>query len=95
MEALVVTYHCKPGKREEFVNAIRAEGIDKKCAAEKGNLRYEYAYSLEHEDDLILLENWETAENVTSHGQQAHYKRLGELKAIYVNDTVLDRYHKD
>ena len=95
MEALIVTYHCKKGQREAFVAAVRAEGIDKMCAAEKGNLRYEYADSQSNPDDLILLEQWADAEALAAHGQQAHYKRLGELKAIYVNETVLEKYHKD
>lgn len=42
MIVLNVTYRCKPGMRDRFLEAIAAEGIDKASRAETGNLKYDY-----------------------------------------------------
>ena len=97
MEVVVVTYHCKEGKRDAFLEAIQKEGLDAASRAEAGNRRYAYYRTADEAaaDDLLLLETWVDEAAVKSHGEAAHYKRLGELKAEFVNETVLERYHKD
>ena len=37
-----VTYHCKPGKREEFFKAISALGVRAHSNSEAGNVKYDY-----------------------------------------------------
>ena len=78
MIVLNVTYKCKPDMRDEFLEAIMAEGIDIACRAEEGNLKYDYYYPADGSDDLLLVEKWRDAEAFAKHGQQPHYKRLGE-----------------
>ena len=95
MEVVVVTYHCKEGKRDAFLEAIQKEGLDAASRAEAGNRRYAYFKPVEEENDLLLLETWADQEAVQIHGGQAHYKRLGELKSEYVIETVIERYHAD
>ena len=92
MIVLNVTYKCKTGKRDAFLEAIRREGIDSASRAESGNIKYDYYMSLENNDELLLLEKWKDPEAVSEHGAMAHFKRLGELKAEYVLDTVIDKY---
>ena len=41
MLALNVTYHCKPGKREEFYKAICDLGVRANTNSEKGNRKYD------------------------------------------------------
>lgn len=95
MEVVVVTYKCKKGMRDAFLEAIQAEGLDAASRAEEGNSRYAYFKPVEGADELLLLETWADEEAVKIHGEAAHYKRLGELKAEYVEETILERYHKD
>ncbi|MGI6736398.1 MAG: putative quinol monooxygenase [Anaerovoracaceae bacterium] len=94
MKALIVTYKCHPGKRDAFLAAIKAEGIDRTSREEDGNLRYAYYYPIaaENDDDLLLLEQWRDEEAFQKHCSAAHFKRLGELKATYVRETVLEKY---
>ena len=40
-----VTYHCKPGKREEFFKAISALGVRAHSNSEAGNVKYDYLES--------------------------------------------------
>ena len=92
MIVLNVTYKCKAGKREAFLDTIKKEGIDAASRVEDGNLKYDYYLSDADSNELLLVEKWKDAEAMTEHGQQTHFKRLGELKADYVEDTIIERY---
>ena len=87
-----VHYYIKDGKRDEFYNAILASGIADASRAEKGNEKYEYYFSPENKNELLLIELWSSAEAVELHMSSKHYKELGELKKEYVTDTVFTRY---
>ena len=92
MIVLNVTYKCKPDKREEFLKMIMAEGIDAASRAEAGNIKYDYYRSVNDCDELLLVEKWQDAEALTMHGKQPHFARLGEIKAEFIKDTVIEKY---
>ena len=92
MIVLNVTYCCKSGLRDEFLESIMTEGIDEASRAEEGNLRYAYYYPADGGDELLLVEKWRDAEALAAHGGQPHYLRLKELKAEYVEDTVIEKF---
>ena len=70
MIVLNVTYKCKPGLRDEFLEMIFTEGIDRACRAEDGNIRYDYYTPVEGGDELFLLEKWRDADALAKHAGQ-------------------------
>ena len=92
MIVLNVTYKCKPGAREEFLEMIMANGIDVSSRAEAGNIKYDYYMPVENDDEMLLVEKWADVDAFASHKKQPHFARLGELKPEYVLDTVIDRF---
>ena len=92
MIVLNVTYKCKPERREEFLETIVAEGIDTASRAEAGNIMYDYYIPFCGGDDLFLLEKWRDEAALAEHGKQPHLARLKEIKAEYVNDTIIEKY---
>ena len=92
MIVMNVTYTCKDGKRESFLEKIKEAGIDVACRKEAGNIKYDYYYAAEGKDELFLLEKWADAEALEEHFRQPHFLRLGELKTEYVEDVRLERY---
>ncbi len=94
VEILNVTYKCKEGMREEFLETILAEGLDEASRAEAGNIKYDFYLAFDDPDELFLFEKWRDEEAVKSHNAEPHFKRFGELKAEYVLETVLERYSK-
>ena len=92
MIILNVTYKCRPDMREEFLEAIMAEGIDAACRAETGNIKYDFFRSVNDSDELLLVEKWQDAAALTAHGQQPHFARLGKIKTEFVEDTVIEKY---
>jgi len=92
MIVLNVIYKCKPGKREAFLAKINEEGIGAASRAEEGNIKYDYYMSEARKDELFLLEKWQDVSALDRHKEQAHFKRLGELKAEYVETTEIARF---
>lgn len=92
MIVLNVTYKCKPGMRDMFLANIIAEGLDRKCREEDGNIKYDYYVPTDGSNDLLLVEKWRDAEVLAVHGQQDHFRKIGEIKTDYVDDTVIERY---
>ncbi len=92
MIVLNVTYQCRPGMRDRFLEQITAEGIDAASRGEKGNIRYDYYLPIVENDDLLLVEKWQDADALTEHGHQPHYARLKEIKAEYVTETIIERF---
>ena len=87
-----VTFRCRPGMRDEFLEKIRAEGIQTASRAEAGNLQYDYFIPVDQNDDLFLVEKYRDEEAVAAHVRQAHVTRLVELKEQYVTDLILEKY---
>ena len=92
MIALNVTYQCRPGKRDEFLGKVLAEGIDTASRAEPGNFRYAFYLPADGSDEVLLVEKWRDAEVLAHHSTLPHFKRLGELKPEFVTDTVIERF---
>ena len=95
MIVLNVIYQCKPDRREEFLETIMAEGIDAASRAEAGNIKYDYYFPADgNQDELLLVEKWRDADALKEHSVQPHFIRLGELKPEFVLDTVIERYEQ-
>lgn len=92
MIVLNVTYKCLPEKRGEFLERIVAEGIDEASRGEEGNIQYDYFIPLDGGDELLLVEKWRDEAALSAHSAQPHFKRLGELKPVYVSETAIERY---
>ena len=66
MLKLSVNYFAKPGRREEFLRRIVESGILTAIRKEDGCLRYDYYLSCQNEDEILLIEEWESREQSAS-----------------------------
>ena len=89
MLKLSVNYFAKPGRREEFLRRIVEGGILAAIRAEEGCLRYDYYLSCQNEDEILLLEEWDTAEHQRVHMEQEHMKRFRVIKEDCIAETQL------
>ena len=92
MYNIAVSFNCLPDKREAFVKRVREEGILDAVRAEKGCVKYEYFYSEEDKNLLLLIEAWETKEDQVVHIGQPHMARLREFKGEYIETTTLKEF---
>ena len=68
-----------------------SEGILTAIRAEAGCIRYDYYFSAQEENVVLLIEQWETEEHQRVHMQQPHMARLRELKAQYIDATTMGK----
>nr|WP_302648125.1 putative quinol monooxygenase [uncultured Dysosmobacter sp.] len=92
MLALNVTYHCKPGKREEFYKAICDLGVRANTNSEKGNLKYDYYFDLQDPNVLLLVETWETPEDQQIHCGTETFAKLQALKTEFCDTVTIDKF---
>ena len=88
---LYVRYTAKDGCREAFVREIVEAGILTLIRQEPGCLAYDYYFSAQDENELLLIERWESAAHQRVHMEQPHMARLREIKDKYITDTRLGR----
>lgn len=92
MIVLNVIYSCKSGQRAAFLDAIKAEGLDDASRNEGGNSKYDYYEAIHDPDELLLVEHWQDEEALKAHFEEAHFKRLGELKDEFVSNTSIAKF---
>lgn len=91
MLTLYVKYTAKHGCRESYVRAIVSEGILTAIRNEPGCLAYDYYFSAQDENVVLLIEKWESEEHQRVHMTQPHMARLKELKAQYIDHNTKGR----
>lgn len=92
MYQIYVVFKCVPGKREEYIEKINAEGIADAVRKEDGCIRYDYYFSEKDPDEILLIEEWETQKHQQIHIEQPHMARLREMKPDYVLTTTLGEF---
>lgn len=92
MYNIYVIFKCFPGKREEFVQRVKDEGILAKIKAEDGFVRYDYYFTEADENELLLVETWESYEHQQTHIAQPHMAKLRSFKGEYIESTTLGEF---
>ena len=91
MLKLSVNYFAKPGRREEFLRRVVESGILSAIRQEPGCQRYDYYLSCQDENEILLLEQWESPEHQRVHMEQEHMKRLADIKNDCIAETKLNK----
>lgn len=87
-----VIYHCKPGQREAFYQALCDLGIRDNSMQEAGNLGYDYFFDAQDPDALLLVERWTELEMQQLHCQTPVFAGLQALKARFCEDVSINRF---
>ena len=92
MYTIYVIYKTKEGHREAFINELNSSGVASAVRAEDGCLRYDYYLSERNENEILLIETWETKRHQEIHVTQPHIATLKALKEKHVIDTKLGEF---
>ncbi|MBE6650336.1 MAG: antibiotic biosynthesis monooxygenase [Ruminococcaceae bacterium] len=84
-----VVQTAKEGCREKFVEELNAAGVSEAIRAEDGCIKYDFYYSENHPNEILLVEIWESREHQQVHLTQPHMDTLRAIKAKYIIDTKL------
>ena len=95
MLTLNVTYHCKPGQREAFYQALCDLGVRDASRQEEGCLRYDYFFAAEDPDVLLLVELWADTDTHQAHCATELFAKLQALKPQFCDSSdVLKLSHE-
>lgn len=89
MYNLMIIFHCHPGKREQFIERVKNEGVLSAIRGEDGCIRYDYYFSEKDPDELLLIEAWESKAHQQTHLEQPHMDTMRSFKDAYVSTTHL------
>ncbi len=92
-----VTYEVKEGMREAFLDKLEELQVGEKSRLEPGNFDYTYYLPAGDKDrDVVFLkELWSDKEAQLAHTQTDHFKALSQVKADYVQNTVIRKFEGD
>lgn len=89
---LYVIYHAKPGGREKFVRTLVEQGVLTTIRNEPGCQGYDYYFSAQDENELLLIERWASEAQQQTHLQQPHMDAVRAAKAQYIDSTELGKF---
>ncbi|MFV0363286.1 MAG: putative quinol monooxygenase [Suipraeoptans sp.] len=93
MYNLFVTYTAPDkNKIREFYQAIIAAGVKTATDKEAESLFYEYYFSVERENELLLIEKWTDKSAQAYHDTLPHLKKLEEIKPKYAIETKVEEF---
>ena len=92
MYTIYVVFKCVEGKREEYIERLKSEGIVDEVRKEDGCIRYDYYLSEKDPDEILLIEAWESKKHQEIHIEQPHMAKLRELKPEFVVSTELGEF---
>lgn len=75
-----------------YVNDLYAAGVPQNSRSEKGCHMYDYFFSRDRENEMVLIEKWETEEDLKAHQSTDLFKRLPEIKEPYKIEASIERF---
>lgn len=89
MYTIFVKFECYPQKRQAFIKKVKDTGILSAIRAENGCFKYDYYLSENDENELLLIEQWESKNHQQIHIAQPHMDLLRSFKNEYIINTFL------
>lgn len=89
MYTIYVKFDCHPEKREAFLQTMKDTGVLAAIRAEDGCHKYDYYLSDEDQNEILLVEQWESKDHQQVHMTQPHMAELRTFQGDYIAKAVL------
>lgn len=89
---IYVVFDCFEGKREAFVEKVKAEGLVDAIRNEDGCIRYDFYFSEKNRNEILLIEEWESKEKQQIHINQPHMETFREIKKSHIGNTTIGEF---
>ena len=80
------------GAAVKFVEEMIAGKTVERIRQEKGNLRYDYFFSADDAETVLLIDSWENQEAIDAHHESPMMKTILELREKYQLHMRVERY---
>lgn len=91
MFTIYVVFKCFPGKREAFIKKVNEE-IVSAIRNEDGCIKYDYYLSEKDENEILLIEAWESREHQIVHMKQPHMAKYLAFKDDYIEKAEIGEF---
>lgn len=83
------------GNAKKFAEEMTTTGIVNEIRAEEGNLKYEYYFSMNDEETVLLIDSWINQQALDKHHHSPMIKKIIELREKYKLRMNVERYISD
>lgn len=90
-----IYYTGKNGNARKFAEEMISSGVVSDIRAESGNLRYEYFFSMDEEDTILLIDSWENQQSIDIHHASPMMQQIIKLREKYNLSMKVERYVSD
>ena len=90
-----IYYTGENGNARKFAEEMEQSGTVAAIRAEEGNLRYEYFYSKDDPETVLLIDSWENQEAIDAHHATPMMNKITELRNKYDLHMRVERYIED
>ena len=90
-----IYYTGEKGSAKAFVKEMLTSGLVDEIRKEKGNRHYEYFFSVEDEETVLLVDSWDNQEAIDLHHASSIMDKIMELRIKYHLHMKVERYFLD
>lgn len=87
-----VRYTGKENSVSFFLKEMKETGAVEEIRSLKGNQRYEYYWSLDDPQTVLLIHSWETQEDLEAYRESPMQKVIASLREKYDIRMTVERY---
>ena len=90
-----IYYYGKNGNAKKFAQEMMMTGVVDSIRKEEGNLKYEYYFSMEDEETLLLIDSWKGQNAIDQHHASPMMEQIIKLREKYDLHMRVERYVSD
>lgn len=83
------------GSAKKFAEEMVSSGVVREIRAEEGNLRYEYFFSMEDPETVLLIDSWKNQQAIDAHHASPMMASILKLREKYDLHMRVERYVAD
>lgn len=92
--AVNIYYTGKNGSAGKFAEEMIAKGIVEKVRAEEGNEKYEYFFSADDAETVLLIDCWKDQDALDFHHKTEMMQEIAELREKYHLKMRVEKFAK-
>lgn len=90
-----IYYTGRNGNAKKFAEEMVASGIVRNIRAEEGNLKYEYFFSMDDDETILLIDSWKNQGALDKHHATEMMQKIIALREKYDLHMKVERYVSD
>lgn len=87
-----IYYSGVNGNARKFAEEMMSDGVVSDIRAENGNLKYEYFFSMDDKETVLLIDSWKDQHSIDVHHASPMMAKIIKLREKYDLHMKVERY---